>query len=329
MAIRTMWGFSHLPQKGAIGALDTSFGLRYNGYGINAPNAYGTCWIDGNSISIINSTNAGVGWNVPVSAVTDMVSPKSIIGFRFKTTFLYYGAVLTIASVATNMTELGIPNAGEGYIEIVCDRVTKDLSYFVNGVFKLKKTATVVPMIAGQSILFATVGNGGIACSLSDFYFIDDTQDDTPCDRLGPVVVVPLNPITAVGQDWVSSDGKTLLEDLKVPYTDLASLAAPTVTSPTSMTPLEMTHDAITDKNTTILGVSMAVDSKRFPTSLTAVNMSLVNGSAVSSIGDLTYSSDLITYGASSVANKSPDGTPWTVTKLANTKVVLTPKSAV
>jgi hypothetical protein len=329
MAIRAMWGFSHLPQKGAVGVLETGFGLKYNGYGINAPNSYGTIWIDGNSIYMAPSSNIGISFSVPVSAITDMVSPKSIIGFRFRTTNLYYGVNIVVAGVATNVSELGVPNAGEVYIEVVCDRVTKDLSYFVNGVFKLKKTAAVVPMIAGQTLSFSTAPWASINGYLSDFYFIDDTQDDTPCTRLGSVSVVPLTPNSAVGQDWVSSDGKTLLEDLKAPYVDAASILAPTITSPGILAPLEVAFNPLADTNAIILGVSVTLDSKRLPTSQTAVNVSLKNGTDVSSVGDIGYASDNLSYSVTPVAQKAPDGTAWTQAKLAATSLVLKVKSSI
>ena len=330
MALRAMWGFNHLPQGQVAGTTGGGFGLGYNGYGIGVQGgAFSGIYITGNAICTQGNQYVDANFTIVTNLISDTVSPKSIFGFRLKYATLHALIGIQIGTVLTRFSELGVTGTGESYIEVICDRVTKEISFLVNGVFKLKKVSPAVPMAAGQTISFtAPVGSYNLIY-WSDFYYIDDTQDDTPCSRLGPVVVVQLNPNSAVGQDWVSSDGKTLLEDIKAPYVSPASMTAPTITSPTSLTPLEMAFDPIADVNATIIGVGMVLDSMRLPTSQTAVNVSLKNGQAATSLGDLSYANDLLTYQASPVSAKAPDGTAWSFAKLSATKIVLTPKSSI
>jgi hypothetical protein len=328
MALRAILGFDHLPQGRNVGVIGTGYGLAYSGYGITITTSDGWAYVDKNAIRLQTTNNIFIAMTLPVAGLSDFVSPRTIMGYRFIFNVQVSGFILTIAGVATSIGEMGITAAGEYYIEVVCDRDAKELSYFVNDVFKLKKSTAVVPIIAGQVIRFETPRTQGYSFLLSDFYFIDDTQDDTPCTRLGSIKVTPLVLNSASAQDWQSSDGKTALEDLSVPYTSVASLTAPTVTSPTTMTPLSVSFAPLTDTEAIIKGVQVLTDSSRFPTSVAQLDTSVTDGTNTVQTGSVTYPSDAFKYGSqSNLLQKAPNGANWGVANLASAKFVFKPKA--
>lgn len=327
MAIRAMWGFSHLPQKTSLGAQVSGYGLAYNSYGITTsqPN-YGTLSIDGNSIALTNDTNATVACSTPVSAFTDMVSPKTIIGFRVKSTYVGAGMTIGIGAVGVNITELGLAAPVNSYVEVVCDRVAKEISFFVNGEFKLKKTSAAVPLTGAQTLSFATISNAGINCYLSDFYFIDDTQDDTPCTRLGPVTVKPLNINSADAPGWVASNAAAPLDVINTPYTSAASLATPLLSSPDTLAAMELGLTGLANATENVKGVMINIASQRLPASAVGIDLGIKLGDVTSVGGTARYAGDAMTYGNSGVFTKLPDGSAWTADKLKVIKLTLKPK---
>lgn len=326
MAIRAMWGFAHLPQKTTLGTLAGGYGLAYNGYGIVADAGYNTLSIEGNAIAIVNNTNAAVGFYVPAASITDGVAPKSIIGFRLRAPYLAFGSTISIGPTATTTAELGLVNGAEVYIEIICDRVTKEISFFVNGVFKLKKVTAVAPLIIGHTFAYATYRSGGVSNYLSDFYFIDDTLDDTPCSRLGAVTVKPLDSLTASGEGWTTPNAAPLLDVLNTPFTDAASILAPVASSPQDLAPIEVGISEPTTGLAPIKGIMFALSSRRIPSSAVGLDLGIKTGQSLKYGNATTFASDAITHSHSGVFQKAPDGTEWTLDKVKATTLVVKPK---
>lgn len=333
MALRAIFGFQHLPQGTTAGATATGYGLGYSGINCTTGTVSArTIYIEGNAIRMIATGSAYAVFAPRLLNIYDGVSPKAIFGYRFKHTGVTSlgTAVLTVAGVSVSRTELGaVGNLVEYLIEVVCDRATKEISFFVNGAFVVTKTATVVPLLPEQQILFY----GGLANApawLSDFYFIDDTQDDTPCTRLGAVRVTPIDLTSAVGQDYTVSSGDTIDSALNTAYTTTASVTTPTVTSPTSQTPLAVGFETpLADPYAKIYGVVTLLDAQRGATTTPALDVSITDTVNTVSIGTIFFADDSWKYGSyTKVVTKAPDGMPFTAAKLAATKVVYKPKTA-
>lgn len=95
---------------------------------------------------------------------------------------------------------------GEHYVEYVLDMAKGVLELWINGEMKASGTWTMtMASTFGIWQLFNTVpaGNPGVVIDFSDLYVVWDTEDDTPCDRLGPVQVKWL-PVaeTTFPEDW-------------------------------------------------------------------------------------------------------------------------------
>jgi len=96
--------------------------------------------------------------------------------------------------------------AGEHYVEYVFDMVRGILELWINGEMKVSGSWNMsMASTFGIWQYFNTVPNGnpGVVMDFSDLYVLWDTEDDTPCDRLGPVQVKWL-PVaeTTFPDDW-------------------------------------------------------------------------------------------------------------------------------
>lgn len=328
MAIRAMWGFDHLPVGTTVGAAATGYGLAYGNFSLTVAGA-GICHHEAGAIRMATSQNSAINATFTTTlAITDGVSPKAILGFRYiLTPGLRQDNSFVIAGQTIAYTDLGITGYGEWYIEAVCDRVNKEINFFVSGSFRHRRATTVVPLIIGQAFSFNTPGWAGAGFNLRDFYFIDDTQDNTPCNRLGSVKVTALTIDSATAPNWISSDSKTPLEDINTPYTTLASMTAPTVTSPASLDPMTIGFAPLADQNSNIRAIGAIVDSSRYPTSSVTVDISAVLDGTTLAMGALNYADDVMKYALpSSIISRAPDGGKITPAKLKTMKVVFTPK---
>lgn len=95
---------------------------------------------------------------------------------------------------------------GEHYVEWVIDVAKKVLELWINGEMKASGSWTMtMASTFGIWQFFYSVPSGqpGVIMDFSDLYVVWDTEDDTPCDRLGPVQVKWL-PVaeTTFPDDW-------------------------------------------------------------------------------------------------------------------------------
>lgn len=333
MTIRAMLGFAHLPKRDTYGTSATGCGLALSGYGITfaTDHAANPCWVDdNNAIYIANLADYRIcRVTIPFTGLTDFTSPKTILGFRYTLPVGMRGdSTMVIGGVTIGFQELGLPASGPAtnYVELVCDRVTKEISYFVNGEFKLKKVSTVVPIAVGQTMAFTTSSYGNAAMTLKDFYVIDDTQDDTPCSRLGPVSVKPLVSLTASGEGWTTLNAVPLLDVLNTPFTDAASILAPVASSPENLAPIEVGISEPTTGLAPIKGIMFALSSRRVPASAVGLELGIKTGQSLKYGNATTFASDAVTHTHSGVFQKAPDGTEWTPDKVKATILVVKPK---
>lgn len=142
------------------------------------------------------STNRRFMWRLynSMSALFGADSPKTkwICGFRLykSTSNQVAGASLVLAQLGSEVLIYDNELAnGERYIELVLDWVAGTYTVWVDGaVFRTNP----ISLTTGLVLSFGRVNlmwyhNGPIY--MTDFYFLVDTQDDTPCTRLGPVKV--------------------------------------------------------------------------------------------------------------------------------------------
>lgn len=332
MTIRAMLGFAHLPKKDSYGVAATGYGLALAGAGITFTTDFAgnQCWVDdNNALYIVNLADARTCTvTIPFTGLTDFTSPKTVLGFRYTLPAGMRGdSTMTIGGVTTGFQEIGLPTApSTSYVELVCDRVTKEISYFVNGEFKLKKVSTVVPIAAGQAMSFTTSRYGNAAMALKDFYFIDDTQDDTPCTRLGPVTVKAIDVNSALAPDWVASNAAAPLDVINTPYTTTASITAPVLSSPESLATMELGLAGLANAGDNVKAVMFAVASRRLPSSAVGIDLGIKLDDVTLVGATARYIGDAITYGNSGVFTKLPDGSAWTADKLKTIKLTLKPK---
>jgi len=140
---------------------------------------------------------------------------RGVIGFRFHTSATipesiagYYNGLLDINQSPTRLGSSALNNlpAGEHFIEFVFDFKAKVIEMWLNGELKDSLPATLnLDAQASIGILFYRPinENYGIYFSFCDLYMIWDTEDDSPCDRLGPVRIeyLPIEEVT-LPSDW-------------------------------------------------------------------------------------------------------------------------------
>lgn len=156
-------------------------------------------------------TNRRFMWRLynSISALFGAESPKTkwICGFRLykSTSTQVAGASLILAQLGSEVLIYDNELAnGERYIELVLDWVAGTYTVWIDGaVFRtnpISLTTGLVLSFGRVNLMWYHVG----PIYMTDFYFLVDTQDDTPCTRLGPVKVSAVQLDEALtGPDWV------------------------------------------------------------------------------------------------------------------------------
>lgn len=353
MAIRQAMGFNHLPKGTWFGSASTGYGLGLNGYGIvgqaNAANGTGS---SGQAASIGLSADgvlmiarmpgdhtanvANSYFSITLTAKhTDGVSRKSILAFRcIPNNNRNDRQILQLCGISLTNAECGLTDTGNiNYCEVVIDRLTNTVStYNTSGQLVTTKAATTSLYSAGNVVTFGIAMAGRsfagtlLQNEISRITMIDDTQDDTPCDRMGPADLVPFTLRSVTGSDYVTSDGSALVDCLNTPFTSTASLTAPYAQSPSSQQPLAVGLSASGDQYAAIKGLAIMVSAKkdsgtdcRFKVSLSQGG-NTVQGDTIG-FNDSSYSY----YNNFSVQNKAPDGGLLTWDKINAMTLNITP----
>lgn len=340
MALRSLWGFDHIPSGSAIGVQASGYGLPYAGHGLivaSLDTAYASISIKNGAISTAFTTvRAGsTAWvRFPLTGLTDNTSPRSHVGFNFTRTVTVAGAqggaeLVWIGGEAVVLHSdftavLNVPIL----IELTIDRIKKEVLVYVNNKFKRRiSSASIVNNYNSGGIMYL----GAIAAPINageflfrDFYFVDDTQDNTQCNRLGvaSVAAVPITGATAV--DWTTT-AASILASINTPYSSTASTTTPVVSSTASKTDLVMSVTA-NASSLPIVGVSFTSSlAKRAGSGATAtgnasIGATKLNGTTfVAANANLAYSTEVGTFA------KAPGDVTWTIALLNQTKFALTP----
>jgi hypothetical protein len=349
MAIRDFWGFDNIPPYTA-GATALNY-LRGDIVVTNYYTNYGTVikgtgsWA--NWLTCIGATNPYPNTNygtynplisIPYQNLSVFSAPRSFIGMRFQVNnnslsvpvlYLQNTAGTKQTLVLNTQLALNTPQ----YIEVMIDRANTQIVVWIDGV---QVSSTFFDFNAfvsadGNASLVWGCNNSSANYTwyLRDVYFLDDTQDATQCNRLGPVDVTPAALASVTAPNWTSSDSSTALVDLSTPLgTTAGSQNAPLLTEPATMDPLQFKlSNAGLIAGESILAAKADVSGQRTASYIFAPQASVsYNGQSVNG-KQITYPNGAQMYWNQNafVLEKAPDGTPFTPQSLAAMVATLTP----
>jgi hypothetical protein len=356
MAIRQAMGFNHLPKGTWYGGASTGYGLGLNGYGIvgqaNAANGTGSSGqvgtiglttdgilmiarMPGNHVANVANSYFGI---TLTAKHTDGVSRKSILAFRcIPNNSRNDRQILQLCGITLTNAECGLTDTGNvNYCEVVIDRTTNTVStYNTAGQLVTTKAATTSLYSAGNVVTFGIAMSGTaytgtlLQNEISRITMIDDTQDDTPCDRMGPVDLIPITVGSVNGSDYVTSDGSSLTDCLNSAFVSTASMIAPYAQSPSSLQPLGIGLSASGDPYGVIKGLAVMVSAKKdsgtdcqFKVSLSQDGNTVQGDTIGFNDSSFTY------YNNFAVQNKAPDGGLFTWAKINALTLNITPVPA-
>lgn len=351
MAIKEFWDFSGLPAYAssvqAITFLRSDITvINNNTVTLLGPGSGATAgWLlgTGNTIAYPNPNygNYNPSFGVPYQNISDFTTRRSFIGFRFQTSnntaqgqvpllFLKNTAGQQQNLVLTTQLALNTPQ----YIEVMIDRANTTVVVWLDGVQVSSTFFDFNAFVAADglaTLYFGPTINANVLNNwqMRDVYFIDDTQDATQCNRLGPVDINPAPLVSASAPNWTSSDSQTPLIDLTtVLGTTNATQIAPTIKEPPTMDPVVLGFSSANlVPSEKILAVRGDVSAQRSagyifsPVTTLKYNNQTVNGKP------LTYpNGNAMVYNQNAfLMEQAPDGTAWSAAALAATAVTLTP----
>lgn len=255
MAIRAIWGFDHLPALRTIGGGGTGFGLAYSDYNITLADI-NQSWNDVAVIDNALSVNFNPGVllparvKFPLTGLTDGTSRKSHLSFNFirrlSASSLGAGMLVTLGTDTPLVLASDFPPAigVSVLIEFTIDRINKTITTYIDGKVKriIRNVALANSWNSTSSLYLGLSQPVSYPGSLQfrDFVFIDDTQDNTVCDRPGFAKVTAVPFATASAPNWATAAASPLAS-LTTPFSTPASLTSPVLASNGSPDPLEVT----------------------------------------------------------------------------------------
>lgn len=339
MAIRAIWGFTHLPKNTDAGADSGGYGLSYSNYGIvPGISQYTSMFITTAGGLQMTTQNVGlpIYITVPANRVTNGVAKKSYMGFKIFNSArnaTSTGCVQIGGKSFLNLNALNAP-VGNAYYELCVDRIASTITVKINGVVKEIITDSVATSAYSgtNNILFGFPANPGQFGYLvfSNFYFLDDTEDNTACSWLGEVTATPITLATAVGESWTTT-AADLKTGLNTPFTTQASITAPLAKSPTSNnTPLMLDLATVISVNAKVHAVSLYGTVKKETSNVSLIKNELTGDTTTITGPYVVPPDNPATFGFSysfGVFNKNPDGVNWTPALINRTKWKLTPSA--
>jgi hypothetical protein len=349
MAIRDFWGFDNIPPytsgATALNYLrpDITVSNYYLSYGtvLKGTGSWANWLVCTGGTNPYPNTNYGT-YNplisVPYQNLSDFTTTRSFMGMRFQinnnsfsTQVLYLQNTAGTKQTLLLNTQLAL-NTSQ-YVEVMIDRTNTQIVVWVDGVQVSSTFFDFNAFVSADGNAWLVFGcNTGSALYtwyMRDAYFLDDTQDATQCNRLGPVDVRAQALASVTAPNWVSSDSATALADLSSPFTTTAgSLTAPTLTEPSTMDPVQFTlSNANLIAGESILGVKADITGQRIGGYAYAPQISMkwnnqtVNGKQMKYATPSTWNYNQNAF----LLEKAPDGTPWTPQAVAGAVAILTP----
>ena len=344
MALKEFWGFDGLPPY-TSGTVAPSFlrpdfvvGGYYINYGTITPSSGWLVLTGGNNpypnanYGVYNPTLA-----VPYQNISDFTTRRSFVGFRVQTNNnTSIMPVLRLSNTANtfqtilNNTQLAL-NTSQ-YVEVMFDRLNAQIVVWIDGVQQPPVFFDFSAFVSADSKASLVWGGGSTTTwilQMRDVYFIDDTQDNTQCNRLGPVDVRQAPLASAAAPNWTSSDSGTPFSDLSTTLgVTTASQTTPYLNEPPSMDPVtvQFANTGLVASEP-ILGVRADFTAQRSAGYLFAPQITAKFNSQTANGKQITFPSGAQMYYNQNgyLAEKAPDGTAWTAASLAATQVILTP----
>jgi hypothetical protein len=352
MAVKAQWSFDHLPTGMSAGSYIGNLGLGTGatfGYGSDSGgSSAGSFTIQNGWLSFgyaysayySGGTSYGTNLTTPLNNLFDNTKPHSVIGFRLNLSgaaalsspgcvWLTTGSTVT-KLVTQNDASLGLVQGGIYYIELVFDRINNAISTFVNNQFKKTVFFDFTTITAATTISFGcyyTGGNTNITCLMRDFYFIDDTQDSTPCTRQGPGTARPMALVAVTAPNWTSSDGNTPLADLTTPIST-SMVATPTITGPTTQTPITAQFQTAAPSNLKVLAASVLVSSSNASAGNGVLDGAWSLNGQTEQVGTTNYPNTSMQWSQALLSTQDPSGNPWTVSSIQAAQFSATPNGS-
>jgi hypothetical protein len=344
VALRDFWGMDNLPTNPTT--TQTAMFLRPDIQ--SAGNAYSasatlvktaTNWLAWTGYTIPYPGTGYGGYSIymqfPYQNISDFTTRRSFIGFRITTAsqsglFLFLKNTAGTQQNLLQLSQLALNTAQ--WVDIMIDRTNTQIVVWIDGVQQAPVFFDFNAFVAADGnaqLWWYPTGGSGQNVSIRDVYFIDDTQDSTLCNRLGPVDVRAASLLSVSAPNWISSDSNTALGDLSTGLGATTALqVAPTLTESPSMDPVTMQFSNTgLVASETILGFKGDISALRTASYAFAPKMTLkYNGQTVNG-KTLTYPNGaaMVFNQNAWVAEKAPDGSVWTPASLAAAQVVLTP----
>ncbi|BDD79831.1 hypothetical protein [Burkholderia phage FLC9] len=318
---------------------DISVGGQYSVYGTITRNAQN--WlVFTTGVNPYPNTNYGsyMPWMaVPYQNISDFSTRRSFFGFRIQVSSNTGGPYFVVqlknsAATSQNLllnTQLAA-NTSQ-FVEIMFDRANTLIVVWVDGVQVSSTFFDFNAFVAADGVAgLYFAGNANLAsCQFRDFYFLDDTQDATLCDRLGPVDVRASALSAVSAPNWVSSDSQSALTDLStVLGTTTPTLNGPTLTEPPSMDPLTFNlSNANLVPGERILAVKADISAQRNGGYVYAPQITVGYNGQTANGKKMTYPvpSTLVFNQNAFLMEKAPDNTVWTPQAVAAAVATLTP----
>jgi hypothetical protein len=342
MAIREFWGIEGLPPytvgTAIVNYIRGDMLLKDNVVGqIIKLTSGGLQWLQGASGN--NGTWYNPAFGVPYQNISDFTTRRSYFGFRHQINGTNPATAVvrlintagTIQNVVLN-TQLAL--SLNQYIEVMFDRVNKLIVVWIDNVQVSSTFFDFNAFVAADgnaSLYFGAATFSGVqfVWQMRDFYFLDDTQDATQCNRLGPVDVRQSMPASISASNWISSDAGTPLADLTTPLgTTAATQTLPTQTEPASMDPMVIgfgTGNVVTGEK--IVAFKADVSAQRSAGYVFSPATTVKLGAATANGKTLTYPvGNAMYYNQNAFLKETaPDGSAWTPNSIQSAVVTLTP----
>lgn len=338
MALRDMWVFDYLPSTyTALGLNETGWALSYTNYGLKPDNynaQYTTLMIWNNSLCTAINPGAPrtIRVSAPITGLTDGTSVKSHLSFKFiriNTTggnltdvpFMWLDDLVLLTHSDTITAVLDVPLK----IDLTFDRVNKVIYLYIADKLKRKiNAANLVDKYKPGTILYmgnlSFVGNSGWWC-YRDFVFIDDTQDDTICDRPLDHQVSSMVASAAVNAGWGITVGYTALSALNTAITATANLNTPVLKAQADGDSVDISYTSSPPAGMTLRAVGLLTSTNLV--SGPAYNLGVKISNDAGSVDGVQINRTGVGWqysGRFGIYSKAPGNVPWYKTDMSKTK---------
>lgn len=327
MSFKLICAFDHM----ATGSLVTHCGMevRGNGYGLQ-PNI----WTDPGGRQRMKNGGLYSCIAIPFANIGLDFRKRICMGYRlssdnYASSAFYLSQGLPSAGADISVSGLTLGLTGDSYIEVLFDFTNSRLTYFVDGVQKLQQQYTTTDMnrfITTSAFLTFYGNNADYYSSITDIYFRDEGPTEAAITATGPLVAYPIRQKDTLGADWTPPASTTLAESLNT-----LSLAGkettPVITNAGTapVTPLVSNLLVSSQNITNIVAVSFIGTAQDSVAPAKTLNSKLTLAGTDAAGIPIPLTTTQVPGKRIGVFDKAPDGTAWTLAKLQQTTLTVTP----